>query len=161
MTPPQPSAEDPIRALLRAAHHLPATGLGAVVTEQARRLGAREAVVYLADYAQHVLVPVPGEGVPGRQELTIDGSLAGRAFRRVDTVRAPAHDGPATLWVPLLDGAERMGVLELVVPGEVPLELDEDARTFAALVAEVVVTRDAYIVLFSRLRWRWTLLLAV
>ncbi len=160
MNAPQPSAEDPIRALLRAAHHLPATGLGAVVTEQARGLGAREAVVYLADYAQHVLVPVPGEGVPGRQELTIDGSLGGRAFRRVDTVQAPPHDGLVTLWVPLLDGAERVGVLEFVVPGEVPPELDDDARTFASLVAEVVVTRDAYSDFFSRLRRRRTLSLA-
>ncbi|MBM7807617.1 serine phosphatase RsbU (regulator of sigma subunit) [Geodermatophilus bullaregiensis] len=155
-----PSSEDPIRALLRAAHHLPATGLGAVVTGQARRLGAREAVVYLADYAQHVLVPVPGEGVPGRQELTIDGSVAGRAFRRVDTVQAPAQDGLVTLWVPLLDGAERVGVLEFVVPGEVPPELDDDARTFASLVAEVVVTRDAYSDFFSQLRRRRTLSLA-
>jgi serine phosphatase RsbU (regulator of sigma subunit) len=160
-TPPQPSAEDPIRALLRASHRLPATGVGAVVLEHARRLGAREAVVYLADYAQHVLVPVPGEGVPGRQELTIDGSLAGRAFRRVDPVRSPAHhDGLTTLWVPLLDGAERVGVLEFVVPGEVSPELDDDARTFASLVAEVVVTRDAYSDFFSRLRRRRTLSLA-
>ena len=159
-TPPQPSAEDPIRALLRASHHLAADELGAVVTQHARGLGAREAVVYLADYAQHVLVPVPGAGVPGRPELTIDGSLAGRAFRRVDPVLSPAHDGPATLWVPLLDGAERVGVLELVVPGEVPPELDDEARTLASLVAELVVTRDAYSDYFSRLRRRRALSLA-
>ncbi|MEX5721508.1 PP2C family protein-serine/threonine phosphatase [Geodermatophilus maliterrae] len=155
-----PSSEDPIRALLRASHQLPATGVAAVVTQHARWLGAREAVVYLADYAQHVLVPVPGDGVPGRHELTIDGSLAGRAFRRVDPVLSPAHDGPATLWVPLLDGAERVGVLELVVPGELPPELEDDARTLASLVAEIVVTRDAYSDFFSRLRRRRALSLA-
>jgi serine phosphatase RsbU (regulator of sigma subunit) len=156
----QPSAEDPIRALVRASHQLPADGVGPAVTREARRLGAREAVVYLADYAQHELVPLPGDGVPGRQTLTIDGSLAGRAFRRVHPVQAPAHDGPVTLWLPLLDGAERMGVLEMVLPAAPTPRLEDDCRSFASLVAELVVTRDAYSDVFSRLRRRRTLSLA-
>ncbi|MGY1813726.1 PP2C family protein-serine/threonine phosphatase [Blastococcus sp. SYSU D00820] len=154
------SGEDPLRSLVRASHQLPAERLGAVVSEHAALLGAREAVVYLADYAQHALLPVPGEGVPPRQELTIDGSVAGRAFRRVEVVRSPPGDGAARVWVPLLDGAERLGVLEVVVDGEVTTHLEEEARSFASLVAEITVTRDAYSDVFARLRRRRSLTLA-
>ncbi len=160
MTPPPPSAEDPIRALVRASHQLPAHRLGTVVTEEARRLGMLDAVVHLADYAQHELIPVAGDGVPERPPLTIDGSVAGRAFRRVAPVRSTPHGGPGSLWLPLLDGAERIGVLELVLPAEPPPDLEDDARTFASLVAELVVTRDAYSDVFSRLRRRRELSLA-
>ncbi|SFP84689.1 Serine phosphatase RsbU, regulator of sigma subunit [Geodermatophilus dictyosporus] len=159
-TDPIPSEEDPVRALVRASHHLPADAVGAVVAAQARRLGVRDAVVYLADYAQHELVPLPGDGVPAREALVIDGTVAGRAFRRVQPVRAPAADGPATLWLPLLDGAERIGVLEFVLAGETTPRFEDDARSFASLVAELVVTRDAYSDVFARLRRRRELSLA-
>ena len=153
------SGDDPVRSLLRASHDLPAARVGTVVAEHAALLGAVEAVVYLADYAQHTLLPMAGEGVAERQEITIDGSTAGRAFRRVDLVRSPVSGGPTRLWLPLLDGAERIGVLELVVHGE-PDGFEEEARTFASLVAELVVSRDAYSDVFSRLRRRKTLSLA-
>jgi serine phosphatase RsbU (regulator of sigma subunit) len=149
---PDPS-DDPLRLLLRASHHLPADRFGTVVAEYARMLGAREAVVYLDDYAQHTLVPVLGQGVPAREALSVDGSIGGLAFRRAEMTRSPAHDdGVSRLWVPLLDGAERAGVLELVFDGEVSPVLEEEARSFASLVAELTVTRDAYSDVFSRLR---------
>jgi hypothetical protein len=49
-------------------------------------LGVREAVLYLADYGQATLLPMAGAGVPERQELSIEGTMAGRAFRRVEVV---------------------------------------------------------------------------
>jgi hypothetical protein len=159
-SPHLPSAQDPIRALIRSSHHLPADQVAAVVAAQAQRLGARETVVYLTDYAQHALVPLPGAGVPDRPELVIDGSMGGRAFRRVEPVTVPAADGSATLWVPLLDGADRLGVLEYVLAAEPTPEVEDDARSFASLVSELVVTRDAYSDVFSRLRRRRELSLA-
>lgn len=158
--PTSVSGDDPMRSLLRSSHHLPATRLGTVVAEHAAPLGAVTAVVHLADYRQHVLIPVPGEGVPDRPVVTIDGSAAGRAFRRVEPVRVPRADGPGHLWIPLLDGAERIGVLELVVDGEPDDAFEQEARSFASLVAELVVTRDAYSDAFSRLRRREPLSLA-
>jgi serine phosphatase RsbU (regulator of sigma subunit) len=146
------SGGDPLRSLLRASHNLPATQLATVVAEHALALGATHAVIYLADYAQHVLVPLNGEGVPQRETVTIDGSTPGRAYRRVELVRSPASDGPVRLWLPLLDGAERIGVLELGVAGEPDEAFEEEARTFAALLAELTVTRNAYSDAFSRLR---------
>ncbi|MFD2090789.1 PP2C family protein-serine/threonine phosphatase [Blastococcus deserti] len=147
------SSGDPLRSLLRASHHLPAHRLGTVVAEHARELGARDAVVYLADYEQHHLMPVRGDGVPDREPLPVDSSVGGLAFRRVEVTRPPRPDaGDSRLWVPLLDGAERAGVLEVVYDHE-PTDSDEElARSFASLVAELTVTRDAYSDVFSRLR---------
>ena len=153
MTPLPPSGRDPVRSLLRASHHLPAHRFGAVVNEHARMLGALEAVVYLADYGQHRLVPVQGEGTPSRGDITVDGSVGGLAFRRVEPTRSPVRGGePTRLWMPLLDGAERAGVLEMVFPGEVSAAAEEQVRFLASLVAELTVTRDLYSDVFSRLR---------
>ena len=153
MSAPEPvRSGDPLRSLLRESHHLPADRLGTVVAEHARMLGALEAVVYLADYEQHALIPVPGEGVPARPHLTIDDSIGGEAFRQVDVVRPPAHEGISRLWVPLLDGAERNGVLEMVYGRPVSEADEQEARNYASLIAELSVTRDAYSDVFARLR---------
>jgi serine phosphatase RsbU (regulator of sigma subunit) len=156
MLPPMaaqtPSDVDPLRSLLRASHHLRADQVGTAVTEHARMLGARSAVVYLADYEEHSLVPVPGEGVPARQNLPVDGSVAGTAFRRVAVQSVADAEGSSTLWVPVLDGSERAGVLELVFGRPATHEDEDEARTFASLVAELTVTRDLYSDVFARLR---------
>jgi len=153
MTAQQPSEEDPLRSLLRASHHLRADQMGTVVSAHARMLGARHAVLYLADYEEHSLVPVPGEEVPAREILPIDGSAAGVAFRRVAVEHVPSEDeGSSTLWVPVLDGSERAGVLEMVFDRPVSAQDQAEARTFASLVAELTVTRDLYSDVFARLR---------
>jgi serine phosphatase RsbU (regulator of sigma subunit) len=153
MAPLTPSGEDPLRSLLRASHQLPAHRFGSVVHEHARLLGALETVVYLADYEQHRLVPVQDAGTPSRQEITVDGSVGGLAFRRVEPTRFPVRaEGGTRLWVPLLDGAERAGVVELLYPGDVSEAMEEEARHFASLIAELAVTRDAYSDVFAKLR---------
>lgn len=153
MTTPSPSGSDPLRSLLRASHQLPAHRFGAVVHEHAQMLGALEAVVYLADYEQHRLVAVQDMGAPRRGDITVDGSVGGLAFRRVEPTRSPVRSSGGTrLWVPLLDGAERAGVVELLYPGEVSEAMEEEARHFASLVAELAVTRDAYSDVFAKLR---------
>jgi hypothetical protein len=99
---------DPLRSLLRASHLLAPDDLASTVAAHARSMGARETVLYLADYEQATLVPLPGAGVPERQELAIEATLAGRAFRRVEVVTSSATGGSPRLWLPLLDGVERL-----------------------------------------------------
>ncbi|MCF6745817.1 serine/threonine-protein phosphatase [Blastococcus sp. KM273128] len=150
---------DPLRALLRATHLLAPDQLATEVVATARRLGAVEAVAYLADYEQLLLLPLQGPGVPPRQELSIEGSLAGLAYRRVEVTRSPSHQGGVRTWLPLLDGVERLGVLEFV-SREMTHELEAHARAFVSLVSELLVSNDAYSDLFARLRRRKTLSLA-
>src|ERR671920_378936 len=110
--------------------------LAATAAAEALPLGVRETVLYLADYEQAVLLPLPGAGVPERQELPIEGTMAGRAFRRVEVVSSTATAGTHRLWIPLLDGVERLGVAELELPAAPSPELEQDLRVFVTLVAE-------------------------
>ncbi|ADJ48282.1 phosphatase [Amycolatopsis mediterranei S699] len=92
--------------LLEGAHRAPPERLPFLMDAAGRAVGLRVGV-YLADYAQRTLVPVPG----GREPLEIDSTPAGEAFRRGDVV-VTAEAGEPRLWAPLLDGVERLGVLE-------------------------------------------------
>ncbi|WP_245177162.1 PP2C family protein-serine/threonine phosphatase [Geodermatophilus sp. DF01-2] len=154
-----PGAGDPLRALLRDVHLLAPDQLSAVIAAHGRRLGARESVIYLADYEQLLLQPLRGEGVPPRQELSVDGSLGGRAFRRVQVLSSPAHSGTQRLWVPLLDGVERLGVVEFVLDTITPA-VEEEMRAFVGLIAELIVVNDSYTDIFAQLRRRKTMSLA-
>jgi hypothetical protein len=151
---------DPLRSLLHASHLLAPDDLASTVAAHARSMGARETVIYLVDYEQATLVPLPGAGVPERQELAIEATLAGRAFRRVEVVTSSATGGSHRLWLPLLDGVERLGVVELVLPAEPDADLEEDFRALISLVAELVVVHGAYGDVFTRLRRRRTFSLA-
>ncbi len=150
---------DPLRSLLHASHLLAPDDLAATVATHARMLGVREAVLYLSDYEQITLLPLLGAEVPERQALLIEGTMAGRAFARVEIVSSPAGHGHR-LWIPLLDGVERLGVAELVLVEAPTGDWQDELRAFISLVAELVVVNDAYTDLFSRLRRRKTLSLA-
>jgi serine phosphatase RsbU (regulator of sigma subunit) len=151
---------EPLRSLLHASHLLAPDDLAATVAVHARMLGARKTVLSLADYEQATLLPLPGAGVPERRKLPIESTLAGRAFRRVEVVDSAAEANGHRLWMPLLDGVERLGVAELVLPKARTGEEQDELRAFVSLVAELVVVSDAYSDVFSRLRRRKTLSLA-
>ncbi len=151
---------EPLRSLLHGSHLLAPDDLAATVGAHARMLGARETVLYLADYEQATLLPLPGVGVPERQELPIEGTMAGRAFRRVQVVSSAATENTCRLWMPLLNGVERLGVAELVLPREPTGDQLDEFRAFVSLIAELIVVNDAYSDVFSRLRRRKTLSLA-
>jgi len=92
--------------LLEGAHRAAPERLPFLMDAAGRAVGLRVGV-YLADYAQRTLVPVPGAGAP----LEIESTPAGEAFQRGDVVVTAEPGGPR-LWAPLLDGVERLGVLE-------------------------------------------------
>ncbi|MGY1615561.1 PP2C family protein-serine/threonine phosphatase [Geodermatophilus sp. SYSU D00691] len=150
---------DAFRSLLHACHLLPPDDFAATVAAHAAELGAQEMVLYLADYGQATLLPLPGAGVPERQELSIEGTLAGQAFRRIEVVGNAGEHG-YRMWLPLLDGLERVGVSELLLAAEPDGDQCEVLLAFVSLVTELLVVRDAYTDVFARLRRRKTLSLA-
>jgi hypothetical protein len=132
----------PLRALvdlLEGAHRAPPERLPAVVAEAGRALDLRIGV-YLADYDQRLLVPLrPGAG----EELGIDSSLAGEVFRSAGTT--VSRDG--TLWTVLLDGVERLGVLEVVPADGADVDdpvLREQCHWLAALLGHLVTVTTQY-----------------
>jgi len=58
--------------------------------------------------------------------------------------------------VPLLDGVERLGIVEFVVD-EVRPAVEEEVRAYTGLIAELVIVNDAYTDIFAQLRRRKTM----
>jgi serine phosphatase RsbU (regulator of sigma subunit) len=128
--------------VLERSHLTPPSGLGALFAEQAAAAGLEDLVVYLQDYDQRSLLPLPGGG-EDPEPAPVDGSLAGRAFATNDPVEAPTSDGRTRLWLPMLDGTDRVGVLGVTVD-DVDDGLRRTARHLAGLVAELLVTKGQY-----------------
>ncbi len=84
--------------------------------------------------------------------MPIDGSLAGRAFLGDELVEQPAA-GSVRVFVPLLDGTDRVGVLAFTSD-----TWDDDdrrlARRFGGLLADVLVTKGIYTDRFFQARRR-------
>jgi Stage II sporulation protein E (SpoIIE) len=136
--------------LLDASHDLAPDQLVAAVTRAGRALDAEDVAVYLVDYEQTMLVPLP-DGTD-RTSLAIDTTLAGRAFAAIAIQEAGTGAG-RRLWLPLLDGAERLGVLGLTLPS-VDDGLRRRCSWLATLVAELLMTKDQYTDTYSLARRR-------
>ncbi|WP_410564936.1 PP2C family protein-serine/threonine phosphatase [Amycolatopsis sp. cmx-4-61] len=130
----------PLKALvdlLDGAHRAPPERLPAIVAEAGRALDL-EIGVYLADYDQRTLVPLRA----GAPSLDIDTTLGGDVYRHAATV---THDG--TLWTVLVDGVERLGVLEIVPGGDADPDdpaLREQCRWLSALLGHLVTITTQY-----------------
>ena len=72
---------------------------------------ARDPVVYLADFACQVLVPLAA----GAVEQEVAGTMAGRAFTTGRPVTSD-QDGLVRVWVPVVEQTTRTGVLAVTVP---------------------------------------------
>lgn len=119
------------------------------VDAAARRLGVGGCRIYLIARDQRSLLPI-GHGHDDSDGLGLDGTVAGRAFRTTETV--VSAEG-AQLWVPLIDGTERLGVLEVLTDGPDTADaVREPVLAFAALVAELVVSKGQYTDTFERVR---------
>jgi hypothetical protein len=151
------AAQEMLAGLLQAARTSVPDEVAALLAEQGQALGARAVTVYLVDHEQYVLVPLPQHSGDDAEPLSIEGSLAGRCFRQVELQNA--EDG-RRVWVPLLDGMERLGVVELEFTDPEQRAPDEQLHAFAALISELVLVKDAYGDLFARVRRRQPMSLA-
>src|ERR1700750_1767958 len=124
-----------LQEVLRRTHLSTAGDLATVVGEEARAIGAHRGALYVIDCEQRVLVPVP-DGTD-RAPLNVQGTVAGRAFASSSIL--PVDDaGGLRLWLPLLDGTERLGVMEMTFAGvaaPVPDGLVVVAERYAHLTA--------------------------
>lgn len=146
-------ASDPFETLGRALSTLVGSAdivephrLIELVDRCAVLLGGSSAAVWLVDHQQRALVHLAPAGAEDR--VPVDGSMAGRAFTTGEVVQVD-DGGGAHLWVPLLTGVERIGVLEVVTAGELAVDR---LRDFAAVVAAAIVASDRYTDLFTRTR---------
>jgi serine phosphatase RsbU (regulator of sigma subunit) len=111
-----------------------------------RAAGLGEVLVYLQDFDREVLMPLRPATWPPLSHATIEGPGLGAAFRG-DTVVQRSGPTGLTMWAPIRNGGERVGVLALTVPGygaEADAELVETILQLARLVAALLVLQDAY-----------------
>ncbi|RII20233.1 Phosphoserine phosphatase RsbU [Streptomyces sp. YIM 130001] len=102
-------------------------------------LGLQPAVVYLADLQQRRLVPLTDVA----STLDVEASLAGWAYRTQSLHVEESQTGGMTAWLPLLDGAERLGVLAVRAASIDPATL-RSGRALAALLAMMITSERAY-----------------
>ncbi|WP_433364380.1 PP2C family protein-serine/threonine phosphatase [Actinoplanes sp. CA-142083] len=146
---------EPLRQILRQSHHARPEDLPEMAMRVAPVLGVSALVIYIVDHQQRVLVPLPGGSAPHRAPTAVEGTIPGRAF----ALLAPCI-GEERLWVPLLDGAERLGVLEVVLTQAPDETLVDNCEAVASLLAELVVTRSSYSDAIERIRRRQPMRLA-
>ena len=134
--------ERALLTVIQACAHTPPDELAEVVRAAGSELGGEDTIVLLIDLAQQLLCPFdPLSGAEaGIQE--VDGSAAGEAFR-TEAIVEEAGAGRTRLWLPILDSAERVGVLGTT------LDVVDDAAirdwsALAALVGELVITKSRY-----------------
>lgn len=99
-----------VAELLRRAWDIPPNDFARMIEVVRDVLGADAASVLVADYGLLSLQAIGDDG-PAGEALLIEGTLAGRALARGDVVTSGTD--PTTVYVPLTEGTERIGVLEL------------------------------------------------
>jgi hypothetical protein len=145
-----------LRCVIRGTHLGGADDLSALAAEAGRLLSATATVLYVVDHDQVELVPLPVPHDLARQPLRVDGTIAGRAFRDITRVEASNTMDGTTVWMPMLDGTERLGVVEFMFGPDI--DVTDALRTacsdLAGLLAEVLLTRMPYGDVISKSRRR-------
>src|SRR5680860_293968 len=136
--------------MIDRAHEMPPQLIAPLVAEVIAAMGGRDVALWLPNYDQLTLVPLPGKSLVVDKPQPMEGSAAGEAFLTDVMTELETGDG-VRLFVPLLDGTDRVGVLAFTA--DTPDENDRRlARRFAGLLADVLVTKNMYTDLFFQTR---------
>jgi serine/threonine protein phosphatase PrpC len=139
--------EDVLTQIINDSHVVTGDELSAMADRAVRPLGLN-AQVLAVDLAQAALSAVqPEPGIP----VAVEGTLAGRAYQLGEIV--PGHErGGHVLWVPMVDGTDRVGVLRIgLSPGVVddgPLR--RRCWALSGLLGHILISKVPY---SERLRW--------
>ena len=123
-------------------------GIPDVVLRIASDFGATDVVVYLVDFAQTTLEPLPARSthaeVPKSEEVAT--TMAGRAFVDQRPTSAQRPEG-VRVWVPIVEGSDRTGVLAVTLADATDDSIGacEDLGLFAGyLIATQARSTDLY-----------------
>jgi hypothetical protein len=134
---------EPVSDLLASTQFCVPDEVPGFLVDHARRLGASDATIFLVDYEQRVLTPLPRPGGPDRQAVGVEGTLAGRAF---STLNIQWNGDNTLVWVPMVEGNERLGVIgfEVAAPPDEPDGFVTAATKLTSQAAEIVATKSDY-----------------
>ncbi|MFE2323829.1 PP2C family protein-serine/threonine phosphatase [Streptomyces sp. NPDC059385] len=149
-----------LSSLLEVSQRAAPGELPTLVQDATRQLGLLDAAVYLADVQQLSLIPLSAETVEESMRgvgvstpaLTMDGTLAGWAYR---TGSPQLTSGSSlVMWLPLVEGVERIGVLRFTAPS-LDGPMLERCKALASLVARLVASKAGFSdLIMSRVRTR-------
>jgi phosphoserine phosphatase RsbU/P len=131
--------------LVDIGHFVGPSGLAAIVEDSAAQIGIA-ITIHLVDHEQewlHVLTRDPDTVPP--DPLPVGASVAGRAYMTLTPV--PSGGDPPRLWMPVVNGTERIGVLEMrMPPGADPAAPDtvNGARLLAGLIGHMITAKSSY-----------------
>lgn len=135
-------AQGVLGEILERSHLLHPDELVCLAREVLGRLGVSDASICSVDYDQTALVPLPADPTDAVEPYPIDSTLPGRAYRTSTVVEGDA-DGGRRLWIPMVDGAERAGVLGVTVAA-VDEALLRQLQHVASLLGELLVSKRRY-----------------
>jgi hypothetical protein len=137
-----------LRGLLDDGHLAGLEQLPGVVAGHAAGAGLERVAIYVADLREQVLRELTGRGLDaagGGEEVSVDGTLPGRAFRHSRTLTsAGSRAGLRRYWAPLLDGTQRLGVLRADAAGGAEDTLDSLASVVAMMLVSKYPFSDSY-----------------
>jgi hypothetical protein len=119
----------------------------------AEATGLDELVLYLADLGEEYLLPWIDDDA--QAPLLIDGTLAGRSYRRGEPVNADN----GRWWFPIGDGHQRLGVMTVKSSGD-RAQVGSAGRVLAALAGLILVSSSPYCDSITRHRRRKPVTLA-
>lgn len=135
-TPERTGADAILRALLHSSFGMFPDEISQVVSDLIEEhTSGRDVELLLVDLDQEELTPLGGG-----EAHSVEWSAAGQAFREEQPVREHTPDG-RRLWLPILDSAERIGVVGLTGGEEVPVD---DWLAVTSCLGELVVSKEAY-----------------
>ncbi len=136
--------DEAIVDLLERAKMAQPDQLAGEVNAATRRLGV-EITVYLIDHEQEQLWPLPERGKPTPPPLAVEGTPAGRAFTGIETLPG-AGPVPYRLWVPMIDGSERLGVADVMAhrPPDDPETFRRSCETLIGLFGHLITVKFPY-----------------
>ncbi|MFG3205227.1 PP2C family protein-serine/threonine phosphatase [Streptomyces sp. NPDC048192] len=143
--------------LIAASHTATLEQLPAMIAEHADRLGARNLALYAVDIQETVLRQITGQGPDagdGGEQLSIEGTLPGRAYQKVDLLPEPAEQREPQRrrwWAPVTDGVERLGVLRADVEAQDEESARRLLRDVSSVTALMLLSKRSFSDSFARL----------
>ncbi|MGW0856327.1 PP2C family protein-serine/threonine phosphatase [Streptomyces sp. NPDC002690] len=136
--PSDNDSEHVLHSFLAAVHETAPTNLSVLVNRHAARLGLGHVDVYLVDLQQRQLTLLSGE-----HRLPVDGSLAGWAYRAMALRVQNTDDRTLIVWLPLVDGEERLGVIGFHLE-TLDGTLLERCESLASVLAMAITSKRAF-----------------
>lgn len=147
-------------AALRAAQEADPASIPDVVGAVASTFGATDAVVYLIDFGQATLEPLPDLRSHSARPVSeaVATTMAGRAFVAQEVMTAERPAG-VRIWAPVVEGSDRTGVLAVTVPDatDAVIQACEELGLFAGYL---IATQSRFTDLYNLHRRRRSLSLA-